>query len=220
MTHSKFPTSRAEIATGLAHGLQVAAGDPEVLRSALYLADRHLHRLNLAADRHWLCEHIGHIRLADAEGLAALTARLIERLTIEGDQPARGDLTGRTLDALTADAKRHLAVSGNRRDFAAGLVAHNSGQTIEEHLEQLALLLTDALLRLSGYDAVIDELHQLRAQVEIEQAKAEQPFAQTSYCPKCFGQNGHHGLVHIRNEQGSGGSNVRCPLASAEAVQA
>lgn len=177
MTHPQYPTkTRREIAAQVAQYLQAAGDNAVELRATLAFASTSLFMRRFTDDRAWLLIHRAQIDEQDVQALRALGRRLVDRLTVEGD--AVPDITGRTLDALTADAKRHLAVSGNRRDFAAGLVAHNSGQTIEEHLEQLALLLTDALLRLSGYDAVIDELHQLRAQVEIEQAKAEQSVAE------------------------------------------
>ena len=32
-------------------------------------------------------------------------------------------------------------------------------------------------------------------------------------CPRCGGQNGSHGMVHMRHPEGGGGSNVVCPAA-------
>lgn len=177
MTPTQYPMkTRAEIAARMAQYLQAAGDDAVELRATLAFASTCLFMQRFNDDRSWLLNHRAQIDEQDVQALQALGRRLVDRLTMEGD--TLPDITGRTLDALTADAKRHLATVGDRRAFAGRLVAHSSGQTIDEHLEQLALLLTDALVRLAGYDAVIDELHQLRAQAEIEKAKDEQRVAE------------------------------------------
>ncbi|MFC4124879.1 hypothetical protein [Nocardia rhizosphaerae] len=181
MTPKQYPTSRVDIAANLSADILHARGDSEAIRNAMRTADHALVTLGYRDDHAWLCKHSERLTREDVAARLHVAQKLIERLHIEGDASAP-DLTGRTLDALVADAKRHLAVSGDRRDFAGRLIAHNSGLTIEQHLEQLALLCTDAAYRLVGYAAAVDELNDLRARVvalaDIRQAKAEQAVAE------------------------------------------
>ncbi|MEV4155457.1 hypothetical protein AB0J48_20745 [Nocardia salmonicida] len=169
MTPTQSPTkSRIQIAHQLSTSIATDRGRADLVRTAIAIADSALVVSGFADDHRWLCEHFTHIRLDDAAGMLTLAHRLIERLTIEGDT-GLVDVIGRTVDALTADVKGHLAKSGDRRSVTARLAGLDRAQ--------LAVLLSNALVRLAGYDAVIDELHQLRAQVDIKQAKAEQAAA-------------------------------------------
>lgn len=169
MTQPKYPTqTRAQIAQRLAEFLATAKGVPHLVRTGIAVADSTLVQGGYLDDHRWLCEHYMHVRLNDAAAIGSLAHRLVERLTIEGDSMV--DITSRTVDSLTADVKAHLAESGDRRLVTARLA--------ELDRSQLATLLTSALVRLSGYDAVIDELFQLRAKFEIEEAKAEQVAAE------------------------------------------
>ncbi len=209
MTHSQSPMqTRALIAQRLAEFLKTAKGAVHLVRTGIAIADGALTTSGFADDHRWLCEHYSRIRSDDLHGVTALANRLVERLTIEGDAVA--DDSGRAVDSLIGDTARHLASSGDRDAIFTHML------TLD--IERLAHLVTDALVRLSDRDALLDELFQLRAQADIVQAKAP-----LSRCPKCHGLNGIHGLVHVRHSSG-GGHNVRCPLAadnaSAEAVQA
>jgi hypothetical protein len=170
MTHPKSPTqTRAQIAQSLAEFLETAKGAPHLVRTGISVADGALVQRGYLDDHRWLCEHYAHVRLDDPAGVVSLAHRLIERLTIEGET-AFADITSRTVDSLTVDVRAHLAESGDRRSVVARL-AQLDGR-------QLAALLANALVRLSGYDAVIDELFRLRAKFEIEEAKADQAAAE------------------------------------------
>ncbi|MFC9966288.1 hypothetical protein ACFVH4_18830 [Nocardia ignorata] len=178
MTHQQYPTTREQIATTLTRDLREAGGDNDMVRAAIASADRSLLRIDLLADRSWLCEHYSHISHGDTAAVIRLGERLAERLTVEGDAVEVYDLTNRTLDALTRDVRNLITAGADPRGLVAALVEPSSGQTPAMLIKQLALLLNAATIRLAGFGRLLDELHDLRAQVaaqaEIEQAKREQ----------------------------------------------
>lgn len=173
MTHPKSPTqTRAQIAQRLAEFLKTAAGAVHLVRTGIAIADGALMKSGFPDDHRWLCEHYSHIRSDDLYGVTALATRLVERLTIEGDAVA--DDSRRAVDSLIGDTARHLASSGDRE----AILAHM--RTLD--VERLAHLVTDALVRLSDRDVLLDQLASLRAQAGIEEARAEQVAARPACC--------------------------------------
>lgn len=166
MTQPKSPTqTRAQIAQRLAEFLKTARGAAHLVRTGIAVADGALVTNGFADDHRWLCEHYAHLRITDDDGITALATRLVERLTVEGDTVA--EISRRTIDSLITDTAAHLSISGDR----TAILDHM--RTLDH--ERLAHLVTDALVKLSDRDALLDQLFQLRAQLGIKQAKAEQP---------------------------------------------
>lgn len=165
MTPNQYPMkTRAEVAQRIAKHLLTDGLSAVPLNATLTFASTLLTLNGYRNDWRWLREHRAKAHREDGRALRALAQRLVLRLNIEGEDIS--ETTARVVDSLTVDTAHHLARSGDRAAIVARLV--------EQDRHQLAVLLTDALVRLAGYDAVIDELHQLRAQLAIAQAHAEQ----------------------------------------------
>lgn len=163
--------TRADVAHLLTQRLLADGGRADFVMCSLSIASLQLSAAGFRGDYRWLCEHTSHVSRTDAAGVTALAHRLIERLTIEGGQTADdlNDLTSRTVDTLTRDVTAHLAQEGGRRSVAARLS--------ELGTPQLATLLANTLIRLAGVDKLVDELHQVKAQLRIANAKADQTAA-------------------------------------------
>ncbi|MFD4457655.1 hypothetical protein [Nocardia sp. NPDC058480] len=165
--------TRAEIAHSLS-GFLYDVGNRDVrvranlTRTGIAIADSTLITNGYGEDHHWLCEHFARVRLDDVAGLTSLARRLVERLTIEGESVA--DDSSRAIDSLIADTARHLANSGDRE----AILAHM--RTLD--VERLAHLATDALIKMSDRDRLIEENFRLRGRVDIKLAKGEQAWVE------------------------------------------